>query len=103
MLRSVVVLLVMACSAAPPHPLGWFRADRAPKNGVYLDRFSQVALLDPASSCADVTAEQHGPATRPVVVLIPGAGGDGPEMEEAVPELVQWQPPSLYMMRWSVS
>src|SRR3954465_12754435 len=71
--------------------LGWYRADVPPQTGHYRDRFAEVAAADPATPCEEIEGKQFDPH-RPIIVLIPGAGGEGPEMDAAVPRLVTWGP-----------
>ncbi|MBK7865155.1 MAG: hypothetical protein IPJ65_42475 [Archangiaceae bacterium] len=72
---------------------GWFRCDGEGKT--YKSRFTGLDLLSPGLACPSVRDTD-----KPIVVLVHGVGGDGPEMEEVVPKLAAWGPAALYMLRW---
>ncbi|MBK7864061.1 MAG: hypothetical protein IPJ65_36765 [Archangiaceae bacterium] len=70
-----------------------------PSTGKYRERFAEVPAADLGSPCDEVEGRQYD-ALRPIIVLVPGAGGEGPEMDAAVARVVAWGPSSLYMFRW---
>lgn len=74
---------------------GWFRAD-AVESEHYRSRFEAFALNDTALACPSLREGSE----KPVVVLVHGIGGEGPEMEQSVPLLASWAPPALFMFRW---
>ncbi|MBL8951404.1 MAG: hypothetical protein JNK82_11535, partial [Myxococcaceae bacterium] len=73
---------------------GWFRADA--QGDTYRSHFVPEALNEVAAGCMPLDPD----GAKPVVVLVHGIGGDGPEMEAALPLLLEWRPPAVYMFRW---
>jgi hypothetical protein len=96
--------LVFGCmspeSARRQGLLGWYRADLPPHSGKYQERFGEVPMLAEASTSCDTVRGQQFDSSRPIFVLVPGAGGEGPEMDAALPRLNAWGPSSIYMFRW---
>jgi pimeloyl-ACP methyl ester carboxylesterase len=97
---AVVVALALTASGCFTRSIaekmgvsGWFRCD-APA-ATYGARFSPVDLTDPRAACPAVAA-----VDRPIIVLVHGVGGDGPEMEQAVQKLAAWHPAGIFMVRW---
>ncbi len=79
---------------------GWFRADLTPKSpDVYRERFLPLPLVDPGFDCGELVRRVRDPSS-PIVVLVPGIGGDGPEMVSALATLMQTPPASIFMFRW---
>jgi hypothetical protein len=70
---------------------GWFRADRPSDS--YKGRFEKFQVDGACPAVRDDTS-------KPIVVLVHGVGGDGPEMEQVLPPLAEWQPPAIFMLRW---
>ena len=73
---------------------GWFRADVPGET--YRSHFAPLPLNDAATQCPGLPADPE----KPLIVLVHGIGGDGPEMEESLPLLLSWAPPAVYMFRW---
>lgn len=73
---------------------GWFRCDLPGET--YKKRFEGVKLLDGEAPCPAVGED----TSKPIVVLVHGIGGDGPEMEQVVPLVADWRPPAAFMLRW---
>lgn len=88
-------LLLCGCS----RQVGWYRADKQPsQEDLYDDRFEPIAL-SPEGPCDPVRA-RLGAAPAPIIVLVPGVGGDGEEMRESVPALSAAKPASMFMFRY---
>ncbi|MBL8954222.1 MAG: hypothetical protein JNK82_25820 [Myxococcaceae bacterium] len=93
------LILFSLLSAACARPVGWWRADKAPTaEDLYDERFESI-VLSPEGPCEPVLARQ-GEAPRPIIVLVPGVGGEGDEMHEAVPLLMKANPASMFMFRY---
>jgi hypothetical protein len=76
---------------------GWFRADVMPTApDKYKERFTPISMADVA--CGDLRPLRD--AKSPVIVLVHGVGGDGPEMEQSLATLMQTPPASIFMFRW---
>ena len=91
----VPLLLVTACS----RQVGWYRADKLPSlEDAYDERFEPIAL-SPEGPCDPVRA-RLGEAPKPIIVMVPGVGGDGEESREAVPALMAAKPASVFMFRY---
>jgi hypothetical protein len=96
----VVVLSLGLLLSGCPRPVGWFRADKVPTAAdAYDERFEPLALTADAS-CDGVRPTNDGTAA-PIIVLVPGIGGDGDEMHQAVPLLMAMKPAALFMYRYT--
>ncbi len=49
--------------------------------------------------CEELTRKLGDP-TKPIVVFVPGIGGDGEEMRASLPVLMESKPASVFMFRW---
>jgi pimeloyl-ACP methyl ester carboxylesterase len=94
-MRWAWLLLLVACS----RPVGWFRADRAPHEADDYDGRFEPLALSVDGPCDGVTARQ-GDRKSPVIVLVPGIGGDAGEMRESLPLLLAAKPASVFMFRY---
>jgi hypothetical protein len=89
------LLLATACS----RQVGWFRADRQPsQEELYDERFEAIAMA--ADGPCDPVRARLGEAPAPIIVLVPGVGGDGDEMRKSVPALMKAKPASMFMFRY---
>jgi hypothetical protein len=97
--KSVVLLLLLALGACA-RPVGWYRVDKTPTaDDAYDSRFEPLTLTAD-TSCDSVRPRQDG-TTAPLIVLVPGIGGDGDEMHQAVPVLMATHPAAMFMFRYS--
>ncbi|MBL8956737.1 MAG: hypothetical protein JNK82_38545 [Myxococcaceae bacterium] len=95
-----VVALGVGVGAYAQQPVGWFRADKLPSlEDAYDERFEALAIGEEGGPCEAIAARQ-GDATHPLMVLVPGIGGDGDEMQAALPEVMKARPASVYMFRY---
>jgi len=95
--RALLLTTLTVCACA--RPVGWWRADKQPSaDDLYDERFESI-VMSPEGPCDPIRARQ-GEAPRPIIVLVPGVGGDGAEMREAVPLLMKAQPASMFMFRY---
>lgn len=79
---------------------GWFRADLEPSSpDNYRSRFEPLDLSPEGVLCTELFRRQKN-QSGPLIVLVHGVGGDGIEMERAVPALVGGGPASVFMFRW---
>jgi hypothetical protein len=89
-------LVVSACA----RPVGWFRVDKTPTTeDAYDERFEPLTLTADAG-CDSVRPREDG-TPAPIIVLVPGIGGDGDEMHQAVPVLMATHPAAMFMFRYS--
>src|SRR5258708_3721429 len=62
--------------------------------------FTPVSLTDPLVPCRAMLSLQHD-ETGPLLVLVPGVSGDGPEWSSDVtPLLLASHPSAVFMLRW---
>lgn len=80
-------------------PVGWYRADKPPPEEDAYDARFETIVLSSDGPCDPVTARQ-GEASHPVIVLVPGIGGDGAEMRKALPLVMGAKPASVFMFRY---
>lgn len=86
----------LACS----RPVGWFRADKVPTaEDEYDQRFEPIRVSDDGP-CDPISGRQGDP-THSIIVLVPGIGGDGPEMRGALPQVMGARPASVFMFRYT--
>jgi pimeloyl-ACP methyl ester carboxylesterase len=79
---------------------GWFRADVEPKKGgAYAERFEPLQLGTYLLDCETLQRRQRD-TTGLVIVLVHGIGGEGAEMKEVLPLLMEAHPSSIFMLRW---
>lgn len=97
-MRSSTLLLVLVLTGCS-RQVGWYRADKQPSaEDLYEERFDTLSLS--AEGPCDPVRARLGEAPRPIIVLVPGVGGDGEEMREAVPSLMAAKPASMFMFRY---
>ena len=59
-----------------------------------------MPLADSQADCEQALGPVGSDPSRPIVVLVHGVGGDGPEMEDVVPRFDDSRPRALFMLRW---
>ncbi len=91
--------MMVAVTAACARPVGWWRADKQPTTDDLYDERFEAIVMSPEGPCEAVRARQ-GEAPRPIIVLVPGVGGEGDEMHQAVPILMAAKPASMFMFRY---
>jgi hypothetical protein len=91
-----LLILGLALCACAPKP-GWYRADKTPTSSdeAYDERFEPLELT------ADAGCPAQGATAAPLIVLVPGVGGDGDEMHKTVPVLMATHPDALFMFRYT--
>lgn len=77
---------------------GWCAIDLEQADAGYRSRFSSLGPTQEPLRCEEIA--KHLSPGRPVVVLVHGVGGDGPETEESVARFAAAPTVSLFMFRW---
>ncbi len=97
-----VGVLLAGCATAPVRLAeglslsGWFEVDARAAERPYAARFFP-ATLQRTEGCEGLPPPE---GEGPVLVLVPGVHGDGPEWEGLIPRLSMLAPASVYMFRW---
>lgn len=81
---------------------GWTHFARTGEQAItidYLSRFEPVAL-DGTHGCDEVLHAVDTRVSAPILVVVHGIGGDGPEWENALSMLVRTRPAGVFLFRW---
>ncbi len=82
---------------------GWSQFDvtrTARPDALYMDRFEALQLRLEFPVCLALSARVNANTAAPILVVVHGIGGDGPEWENSLSLLVRSQPAAVFMFRW---
>ncbi|MBL8954026.1 MAG: hypothetical protein JNK82_24830 [Myxococcaceae bacterium] len=97
---TLLVLTAGCASRSAQTRYGWFDSAVTVQDEAYAEGFQRVAdHLDQVPCEKLVSTWREG--RKPVIVLLHGAGGEGPEIDSAVPVLASGAPSAFYRLKWS--